>query len=195
MEGQVGITTNWYLKLIQEGLLGYPPPINALTKQKRVMRCAMRKPQDLLFKRFSSRLTELNDYLPLSPGSSAAKKMAPEELNRILRRVIPNSCARQACIKEWYFEGRYYKDTCEVFENIEIAESIYKVGAPYQNTQQAESDRASIGKGKKEGASTSPSNPEKGRAGKHKRNNAVHPSDATTGEKKTCLLHGPGKYL
>ena len=34
-------TNNSRLKLIREGLLGYFPPINALSKKKRVMRCAV----------------------------------------------------------------------------------------------------------------------------------------------------------
>ena len=38
----------------------------------------------------------------------------------------------------------------------------------------------------------SPSNPEKGRSGKRKINDAGHPSNAPTGAKKTCILHGPG---
>ena len=37
-------TNNSHLKFIQEGLLGYFTPINALSKKKRTMRHAMRKP-------------------------------------------------------------------------------------------------------------------------------------------------------
>ena len=53
-------------------------PLNAINKQKRAMRRAMRKPRDLQFKRFAARLTELNNYFPLLLGSRAAKKMDPE---------------------------------------------------------------------------------------------------------------------
>ena len=42
------------------------------------MRLAMPKPQDLLFKRFTAQLTELNNYLPVFPGSSVANKMDAE---------------------------------------------------------------------------------------------------------------------
>ena len=48
-------TNNAHLKFIQEGLLGFF--INALSKQKRVMRRAMRKPHEILFKCFADRLT------------------------------------------------------------------------------------------------------------------------------------------
>ena len=60
-------TKNTHLKFIQEVLVGYFFPINALSKQKRAMRRAMRKPRDLPFKHFAARLMELNNYLPLFP--------------------------------------------------------------------------------------------------------------------------------
>ena len=78
LAGQVGSTTNGYLNLIKEILLGYFPPINTLTKQKLAIRRAMQKPQDLLFKIFSARLMELKNYLTFFPGTSAAKKIDPE---------------------------------------------------------------------------------------------------------------------
>ena len=78
LAGQVGSMINGNLKLINEGLIGYFCPTNALNKQKRVMRRSMQKYRDLLFKIFSARLTELNNYLPLLPGSIASNKMDPE---------------------------------------------------------------------------------------------------------------------
>ena len=79
------------------------------------MRRAMRKPQDLQFKIFMERLTNLNNYLPLFPGSNAAKNMDPEAFNNILLHTVPNSWARQAYIQGWDFEGRSYKETCDMF--------------------------------------------------------------------------------
>ena len=55
--GQVGSKNNTHLKQIKEVLLSYIFPISAINKQKRAMRRAMRKPQDLLLKIFSARLT------------------------------------------------------------------------------------------------------------------------------------------
>ena len=75
--GQVGNTNNGNIKLIKEILLGYFTPINALTKHKRTMKRAIRKPWDILFKIFDARLTEMNNYLTISLGSSAAKKTPP----------------------------------------------------------------------------------------------------------------------
>ena len=78
---------------------------------------------------------------------------------------------------------------------MEITDSIYKGGAPSKNTQWAEANRVSLGREKKGRVSASPSNPEKVRDGKRKRNNAGHSGDAPTGAKKTCLLRGPGWAL
>ena len=78
-----------------------------------------------------------------------------------------------------------------MFERMEIAEAIYEGGAPSKNNQQVEFDRASSGRKKKGGASTSPSNPDQGHTGKSKRSNAGNPSDEPTGSKKTFLLRGP----
>ena len=113
------------------------------------------------------------------------------ELNKILLHVFPNSWAKQAYIQGWGFEVKFYKDTCEMFKRMDIAETIYEWRAPSKNTQQEESDCASSVKKKKGGASTSPSNSEQGCAGKSKRNNAGHPCDEQTGTKNTFLLHVP----
>ena len=56
-----GITTNGHLKWIKEGLLGHFPPLYNRNKQKHAMRHAIKKPQNLLFRRFHARLTELNN--------------------------------------------------------------------------------------------------------------------------------------
>ena len=96
-------TTSAHLKFIQKGLFDYFPPINALSKQKRVMRRAMRKPQYLPFKRFAAWLTELKNYLPLFPGSTASKNMPPKEPNEILLHAVFNVWEKQAYIQGYYF--------------------------------------------------------------------------------------------
>ena len=45
-------TNNSHLKFIQESLLGCFPPVNNISKQKRLMRRAMCKPRKILFKNF-----------------------------------------------------------------------------------------------------------------------------------------------
>ena len=103
-------TNNQHLKFTHEGLLGVFQ-INSLFKQKRTMRCAMCKPREILFKLFSARLTELNNYLPLFLGLSASNKMHPEELNEILLHAVLNGWAKHAYLQSWYFEMKKYKAT------------------------------------------------------------------------------------
>ena len=79
--------TNAHIKHITKGLLRYFFPISALSKQKH----AMRKPRRISFKHFSTRLMEMNNFLPLFPGLEASKKMSSKELNKILLHAIPNS--------------------------------------------------------------------------------------------------------
>ena len=76
-------TTNNHLKHTTEGLIEYPhpPSPSALSNQKRAMRRAMRKPCSMPFNRFETRLTEINNFLPLFPGPDASKRTPPEELN------------------------------------------------------------------------------------------------------------------
>ena len=150
----------------------------------------MRKPRDIQLNRFASRLTELNKYLTIFPGTNNTKNMVPEELNEILLQSTLSSWARQAYIQGWDFEEITYKDTCNIVERMETAEAIYKGGTPSKNNQQAEANRASFGRKQNVGGAASPSNPEKVRAGKRKRNDAGHLSNALTGAKKTCMLHG-----
>ena len=52
--------------------------------------------------------------------------MGPEELNEIFFHNVQNSGGKQAYIHGWDFEGRSYKDTCNMCEPMEIAEAIYK---------------------------------------------------------------------
>ena len=78
-----------------------------------------------------------------------------------------------------------------MFNCKEIVEAVYKGGSLPKNTQQAESDRSSFGRYQKGGGDAASSNPNKCCAGKCKKNDAGHTSNAPTGAKKTYMLHGP----
>ena len=78
-----------------------------------------------------------------------------------------------------------------MFEHIEIFEQLYKGGNNSKSTNRTEADHASHGRKRKGEEAAMPTNPDKGCSGKHKKNHAGHPSDRTTGAKKTCLLNGP----
>ena len=73
--------------------------MNALSKKKRAMQRVMHKPRYIPFKRFVACLKELNNYIPLFPGSSAAKMITPEDLNEILLHAVPNGWAKQAYLQ------------------------------------------------------------------------------------------------
>ena len=90
----------------------------------------MRKPPDLPFKRFDARLTGLNNYLPIFPGSNASNNMSPEELNEIILQTVLNVWSKKSYLQGWGFEGKTYKGTCDMFECMDIAEQVYKGGTP-----------------------------------------------------------------
>ena len=94
-------TTNAHPKHITEGLLGYSPLINALSNQKRVMRRTMNETRKIMFKNFDAQLTGINNYMPHFPGSIEAKKMGPEELNKILLHAVTNGCTNQSYLQVW----------------------------------------------------------------------------------------------
>ena len=54
-------------------------------------------------------------------------KMGITELNEILSNIIPNSCSKQAYVQGFYFETISFKKAVNMFESMEIAESIYEV--------------------------------------------------------------------
>ena len=99
LTSQNNASINSQLNHIKEGLLGFFS-INALSKQKRAMRFIMRKPQSISSKYFSVQLTEINNYLPLLPGSINDKKMALEDPNKTLIHAVLN-----LWLKKYYLQG------------------------------------------------------------------------------------------
>ena len=137
---------------------------------------------------------ELNSYLTLFPGSIVSMEMATEELIEILLHAIPNVWGKQAYLQGWDFKGGSYKDTCNMFERMDIADQVYEGGTPYKNNHRVEANRAIHERKHKLGRAAFPTNLEKGRTRKRKRKDAGHGSDGLTGS-KTCLLHGPEHSL
>ena len=77
-----------------------------------------------------------------------------------------------------------------MFEFMEISEQVYKCGDTSKSNNSAEADHGSHKRKHTGGESTSPTNPEKGRSSKRKKDHAGHMSDWTTSA-KTWLVHGP----
>ena len=60
---EFGSTTTTYLNQITLGLGTYFPTIDTLSKQKRAMRCVMRKPRRSKVRCYAARMICLNEYL------------------------------------------------------------------------------------------------------------------------------------
>ena len=63
----------------------------------------------MTFKRFAARLTEMNNFLPLFPGSEASKKMETEEINKVILHAVPNGRSKQSYLKGWDFKLNTYR--------------------------------------------------------------------------------------
>ena len=88
----------------------------------------------------------MNNYLPIFPGSSAPKKITPEELNNIFLHTVPNVWAKQGYLKGWDFQEKTYKETCNIFERMDISAKVYEGETPYKTTTKANENCASHGR-------------------------------------------------
>ena len=77
----------------------------------------MHKPCGIHFKRFTSRLTEINNFLPLLPSSEASKKIPPEDLNEILPHEVTSVWAKQYYLRVRDFEEDFQGNLCHVRAN------------------------------------------------------------------------------
>ena len=66
---------------IIKGLEQYFPPVNSLSKQKRAMRCQMKKTRNLTVRRYAAHLIDLNDYLASFPGANFDDNINVTELS------------------------------------------------------------------------------------------------------------------
>ena len=144
-------------------------------------------------KRFAACQTELNNYLPIFPVSSAAKKIPPEDINNILLHAVPNGWAKQAYLQGWEFDIKSYKAMCELFKRMEVAKKIYECGNTYKTPIRVDANRAIHDRKLKGGESALSTNPNTVRAGKRKTRNASHPGNRPT-RGKSCLFHGPRHF-
>ena len=92
--------------------------------------------------------------------------MEIEELNEIIIHAVPNRWAKQSYLQGWDFELNTYRETCAIFECMEVAEHVYEGGTPYKIPTREESNRDGYVRKWKGGESASPTKPEKGRTGK-----------------------------
>ena len=92
-------TTNAYLKDIQEGLIAYFPPLDAVAKKNCAINRAMQKPCTVSFKILPERLTYLNNYLPDFHGLENSKKMDKSKFNKIIPNANSNVWSNQSYLQ------------------------------------------------------------------------------------------------
>ena len=106
-----------------KGLALYLPPVNSLSKQKRVMHCGI---HSLKVRRYAARLIDLNEYLAYFSGATLSYEVDVTELNVILLNSMPNSWSKQDYVHGFDYESILFKKVVNKFERMEITESIYK---------------------------------------------------------------------
>ena len=85
----------------------------------------MKKTCSLKVGRYAARLMCLNEYLASFPGSTMTDKFCVSEPNEILLNILPNSWSNQAYVQGFYYESIYFKKSVNMFDRMEITESIY----------------------------------------------------------------------
>ena len=112
-----------------------------------------------------------------------------EELNNILLHAVTIAWANKSYLQGWYFELNTYKETCTMFERMEVAEQLYEGGTPSKIPTWSEANLDIHVRKQKGEESSWPTNLKKCRAGKRKTKNAGHMSDApTVAEKHSCCM-------
>ena len=103
------------------------------------------KPCSLTVRRYVARLIGLIEYLVSFLGETLNDKIGVTELNEILLNSIPNSWSKHAYVQGFDCESITLKKYVNMFECMEISESIYKVVVEpsYKKPTRADANRAS----------------------------------------------------
>ena len=80
--------------------------------------------RSLTIKRYAARLSNLNAYFASFLGVTLTDKIGVTELNKILLNSMPNIWSKQAYVKVFDCESITFKKSVNVFEHMEVAESI-----------------------------------------------------------------------
>ena len=94
---------------------------------------------------YAARLTELNEYLPILPGSNKRIKMGKEYLNKILLHSIPNGCINQIYTQGFNYETTF-KKVINIYKQMKTTKKIYKgvVKPPKNPTDWEYSNRSGL---------------------------------------------------
>ena len=86
-----------------------------------------KKLRSLTVRRYAERLIYLNEYQVSFPEANLTDKIGVTELNEILLNSMPNIWYKHAYVKGFDCDRITLKNAINMFEPIEICESIYKV--------------------------------------------------------------------
>ena len=88
------------------------------------MSCGMKKPRALTVRRYVERLVDLNEYLASFPGETLNEKIVATKLNEIQRNSMLTRWSRNVYVQGFDYESITFKKAVNMFERMEIAESI-----------------------------------------------------------------------
>ena len=101
-------------------------PKDALRHQRRYMRRVLRKPLGVTFREYSTRVREMDAYLPDFPGADENSKMSDELLNEILEFSTPSSWQRIMALHAFEPSQHTIDEVVEFCERIELYEDSKK---------------------------------------------------------------------
>ena len=155
------------------------------------MCCEMKKPRSLPVRRYAERLIDLNEYLSSFPEANLTNNIGVIKLNEILLNIVPNRWSRQAYVKGFDCEYITFKKAVNMFDRMEIFESIYEVVVEpsYKKSYPGRHQPFWSQQAKDMRIRLVVDSPQEGweRWQAHKQR-----VDITTGKSKTCLIHCPG---
>ena len=86
----------------------------------------MKKTRALTVRRYAACLIDISEYLESFTGATLNDKIGATKLSEILLNSMPNSCSRQANLKVFDCESITFNKVVDIFELMEISNSIYK---------------------------------------------------------------------
>ena len=190
LASQVGSTANDHIKLIKDILLGYFPPINALNKQKRAMRRAMPKPQDLLLKRFLLNwrkwITTFHFSMDQAPPIKCPLKnwtrssFMPSPTREGNKSTYRDGILKEVPTRRHAICSSKMKSQIQYTKEDHLPKILKGPNPPMPVFQEAKRRRIRLA-----------IYPLEVPLCQAQENNASHPSDFPTGAKNTCMMHGP----
>ena len=148
----------------------------------------MRKSLNLKVRWYAACLIDINKYLALLPRTNISEKLGGTELNEILINSVPNILSKQAYVQIFDCELITLNKAVNMFEHMEISESIYEVVVEPSHKQSTRVYDNRVGYSRKKIGEASLSHTYSkmsDRYGKHRKIYVDH----LKGESKTCLIH------